>query len=296
MSFDPLSLLAHGLVPLPWWGYVVVALVFTHITIASVTIYLHRSQAHRGLDLHPIASHFFRFWLWPPTAMGTTDWVATQPKPHATRAPAHRPACKPCPCRRSGRLGEQFVWHVPMGLWRPVLIEQVGHVVAEWLHCETRVEDGDLARLALRTRLRNLDGRIMTGELSIRVSPENFQGGPPLEMKRALRLAGHEVQDVAVKLALPHPRLWSPWSHGGPALYRAESDVTAVERRSAPPTDTGGTRDVPLHPTPPAPPGHSSSRRTWLPIVPLPVQQPVSPLSQPARATEDSISPLRAAG
>ena len=44
MSFDPLSLLAHGLVPLPWWGYVVVALALTHITIAAVTIYLHRSR------------------------------------------------------------------------------------------------------------------------------------------------------------------------------------------------------------------------------------------------------------
>ncbi|MEP6997643.1 MAG: fatty acid desaturase [Betaproteobacteria bacterium] len=83
MSFDPLSLLAHGLVPLPWWGYVVVALVFTHITIASVTIYLHRSQAHRGLDLHPIASHFFRFWLWLTTGMVTKEWVAIHRKHHA---------------------------------------------------------------------------------------------------------------------------------------------------------------------------------------------------------------------
>ncbi|HEX3631155.1 MAG TPA: fatty acid desaturase [Casimicrobiaceae bacterium] len=83
MSFDPLSLLAHGLVPLPWWGYVVVALVFTHITIAAVTIYLHRSQAHRGLDLHPTVSHFFRFWLWLTTGMVTKEWVAIHRKHHA---------------------------------------------------------------------------------------------------------------------------------------------------------------------------------------------------------------------
>ena len=83
MSFDPLSLLAHGLVPLPWWGYVVVALVFTHITIAAVTIYLHRSQAHRGLDLHPLVSHFFRFWLWLTTGMVTKEWVAIHRKHHA---------------------------------------------------------------------------------------------------------------------------------------------------------------------------------------------------------------------
>src|SRR5580765_6004392 len=83
MSFDPLSLLPHGLVPLPWWGYVVVGLVFTHITIAAVTIYLHRSQAHRGLDLHPVASHCFRFWLWLTTGMVTKEWVAVHRKHHA---------------------------------------------------------------------------------------------------------------------------------------------------------------------------------------------------------------------
>ncbi|HEY7944158.1 MAG: fatty acid desaturase [Burkholderiales bacterium] len=83
MSFDPLSLLAHGLVPLPWWGYVVAALVLTHVTIAAVTIYLHRSQAHRGLDLHPAISHFFRFWLWLTTGMVTKEWVAIHRKHHA---------------------------------------------------------------------------------------------------------------------------------------------------------------------------------------------------------------------
>ncbi|HSO93902.1 MAG TPA: hypothetical protein VLS53_05460 [Candidatus Dormibacteraeota bacterium] len=153
---------------------------------------------------------------------------------------------KPYPSREIGRLGEQFAWHVPMGLWRPVLLEQVGHVVAEWLHCEPRVEDGDLARLTLRARLRNLDGRIMTGELGIRVSPENFKAGSPLEMKRAFRLAGHEVQEVAVELALPHPRLWSPWTQGEPSLYRAEIEVTADERRSASLRELFGIRDVAL--------------------------------------------------
>ena len=153
---------------------------------------------------------------------------------------------KPYPSREVGRLGEQFAWHVPMGLWRPVLIEQVGHVVAEWLHCEPRVEDGDLARLTLRARLRNLDGRIMTGELGIRVTPENFKSGAQLEMKRALRLAGHEVQDVVIELALPHPRLWSPWAHGEPNLYRAEIEITADDRRSASLSETFGIREVAL--------------------------------------------------
>lgn len=75
--------IAHGLVPLPVWGYILFALVTTHITIASVTIYLHRHQAHRALDLHPVVSHFFRFWLWLTTGMVTAEWVAVHRKHHA---------------------------------------------------------------------------------------------------------------------------------------------------------------------------------------------------------------------
>ena len=73
----------NGLFDLPWWGYVVVALVLTHITIAAVTIFLHRHQAHRALDLHPIPSHFFRFWLWLTTGMVTREWAAIHRKHHA---------------------------------------------------------------------------------------------------------------------------------------------------------------------------------------------------------------------
>ncbi len=83
MSYDALSLASHGLIDLPWWGYVVVTLVLTHVTIASVTIFLHRAQAHRALDLHPIVSHFFRFWLWLTTGMLTKEWVAIHRKHHA---------------------------------------------------------------------------------------------------------------------------------------------------------------------------------------------------------------------
>jgi stearoyl-CoA desaturase (delta-9 desaturase) len=83
MSYDFLSFASHGLIDLPWWGYIVVALVMTHITIACVTIYLHRSQAHRALDLHPAVAHFFRFWLWLTTGMLTKEWVAIHRKHHA---------------------------------------------------------------------------------------------------------------------------------------------------------------------------------------------------------------------
>ena len=81
----------EGLIALPWWGYIVVALVFTHITIASVTIYLHRHQAHRALDLHPVVSHFFRFWLWLTSGMVTKEWAAIHRKHHAKCETAEDP-------------------------------------------------------------------------------------------------------------------------------------------------------------------------------------------------------------
>ncbi len=78
-----LSFLDTGLADFSWWQIVVYTLVTTHITIAGVTIYLHRCQAHRALDLHPIASHFFRGWLWLTTGMVTREWAAIHRKHHA---------------------------------------------------------------------------------------------------------------------------------------------------------------------------------------------------------------------
>lgn len=74
---------AHGLSGLVWWQVLLVALVLTHITIVSVTLYLHRCQAHRALELHPAVSHFFRLWLWMSTGMLTKEWTAVHRKHHA---------------------------------------------------------------------------------------------------------------------------------------------------------------------------------------------------------------------
>ncbi len=72
-----------GIYDLEWWQLALVALALTHVTIAAVTIFLHRHQAHRALELHPIASHFFRFWLWMTTGMVTKEWAAIHRKHHA---------------------------------------------------------------------------------------------------------------------------------------------------------------------------------------------------------------------
>jgi stearoyl-CoA desaturase (Delta-9 desaturase) len=81
---DPLlQWLSHGALQASWWQVLLYTLVTTHITIAAVTIFLHRAQAHRAVDLGPIPSHFFRFWLWIGTGMLTKEFVAVHRKHHA---------------------------------------------------------------------------------------------------------------------------------------------------------------------------------------------------------------------
>ncbi len=78
-----LDFLSNGLLHATGWQIFFYTLIVTHITIAGVTIYLHRCQAHRALDLHAIPSHFFRFWLWITTGMVTKEWAAIHRKHHA---------------------------------------------------------------------------------------------------------------------------------------------------------------------------------------------------------------------
>ena len=83
--------LAHGTWNLTWWQIVLFSLAMTHVTMVSVTVFLHRHQAHRALDLHPIASHFFRFWLWLTTGQVTKEWAAIHRKHHAKCEQAEDP-------------------------------------------------------------------------------------------------------------------------------------------------------------------------------------------------------------
>lgn len=83
-----------GNVDLPWWGYVLITIAYTHITIASVTIFLHRFVTHRALDLHPAVQFFFRSWLWLTTGMFTKVWASLHRKHHAkceTKDDPHSP-------------------------------------------------------------------------------------------------------------------------------------------------------------------------------------------------------------
>ena len=97
--------LGHGLFDLAWWQMVLITLVLTHITIASVTIYLHRHSAHRALDLHPIPAHFFRFWLWMTTGQVTKEWTAIHRKHHAK-------------CEREGDPHSPVVYGIETVFWK----------------------------------------------------------------------------------------------------------------------------------------------------------------------------------
>ena len=83
--------LGHGVWDLSWWQIILFTLAMTHVTIASVTIFLHRHQAHRALDLHPIPSHFFRLWLWLTTGQVTKEWASIHRKHHAKCEQAEDP-------------------------------------------------------------------------------------------------------------------------------------------------------------------------------------------------------------
>src|SRR5690625_840225 len=78
-----IQFMANGVMDWSWWKILLFTLAMTHVTIIAVTVFLHRSQAHRGLDLHPAVMHFFRFWLWLTTGMVTKEWVAIHRKHHA---------------------------------------------------------------------------------------------------------------------------------------------------------------------------------------------------------------------
>jgi stearoyl-CoA desaturase (delta-9 desaturase) len=73
----------YGLANLPWWGNVLVTLAWMHVTLIAITVYFHREQAHRSVDLHPALRHFFRLWLWLTTGAPTKEWVAVHRKHHA---------------------------------------------------------------------------------------------------------------------------------------------------------------------------------------------------------------------
>ena len=83
LALDEVVLILLGLLDVSVWTLVIWTLLSCHFTLLSVTVFLHRAQAHRSVELHPALQHCFRFWLWLTTGMVTREWVAVHRKHHA---------------------------------------------------------------------------------------------------------------------------------------------------------------------------------------------------------------------
>jgi stearoyl-CoA desaturase (delta-9 desaturase) len=133
MTAKRASMLFSGLLDLSWWGLILVALGLTHITIAAVTIFLHRHQAHRALGLHPAVSHFFRLWLWLTTGMVTKEWAAIHRKHHAKCETAEDPHSPQIHGINKVLWGGVFLY-VKEAHHRPETMERYGHGTPDdWL-------------------------------------------------------------------------------------------------------------------------------------------------------------------
>jgi beta-mannosidase len=135
-----------------------------------------------------------------------------------------------------------YRWEVPVGLWRQVELEYTGPVILDWVGLRPRVEAGDVGRVEIEARLRNLDGRQMAGEVAVEVEGPGLS--TPLRLRRAISMAGVSEQTVEMTLTIPRVERWWPWRLGEPLLYRATTTVTVRGRESVQTKEHFGFREV----------------------------------------------------
>jgi len=150
---------------------------------------------------------------------------------------------RPYPASAYMSLGDPYRWEVPLGLWRPVELQYVGPVTVDWMRLKPTLEAGD-GRLDVETRLRNLDGRQMDGEVEIVVTAVAPLTAPPLRIRRDFRLGGGAEQVMTVRFALPSAKRWEPWRFGEQPMYRVEMAVHVGGLESARVSDDFAFRDL----------------------------------------------------
>ena len=143
--------------------------------------------------------------------------------------------CKPYPNHALSNPPPGRVWTVPLGLWREVLLEETGPVVANWLRLTPEFADADWAgsgeRLAgsvalrVEVELRNLVARPVRLALKGKLSPANFDGDEVAATEAEVELGPGEGKVHVLMLALREPALWWPWTHGEPRLYRLQLEA-----------------------------------------------------------------------
>ena len=154
---------------------------------------------------------------------------------------------RPYPASAFFSLPPEYRWEVPLGLWGAVELEYVGAVVMDWMRLRPRVEAGDTGRLEVELRLRNLDGRNMSGECLIEVSDPDRAQAPPLRLRREFHIAGGTEQTLTLHLSVPQARRWSPWRFGPAHLYEVSASVLVGGERSSEVLDRFGFRESLIH-------------------------------------------------
>ena len=147
---------------------------------------------------------------------------------------------KPYPASAYASLPEPYRLQVPLGLWQPVELQYIGPITFDWLRITPSFEGGD-GRLEVESRLRNLDGRQMDGEVELSIP---VPGREPLRLRRELHLAGGMEQTVSMRLAFPGAQRWHPWRLGEQPLYRAELIARSAEGESSRVEDAFAFREL----------------------------------------------------
>jgi beta-mannosidase len=149
---------------------------------------------------------------------------------------------RPYPSSAWFSLPPTYRWEVPVGLWRAVELEYTGPVVLDRVRLRPRIEAGDVGRVEVEARLRNLDGREMQGEVAVEL--EGPELATPLRLRRAFTLAGVSERTVEMTMTVPRVMRWWPWRTGEQHLYRAVTTVITRGRDSVRAEDAFGFRDV----------------------------------------------------
>ncbi|HEX9075250.1 MAG TPA: glycoside hydrolase family 2 TIM barrel-domain containing protein [Anaerolineae bacterium] len=158
--------------------------------------------------------------------------------------------CKPYPSTYYPHLPAPHEWTVPLGLWQPVSLQMSGDVFVESFNVFPEVthphwtDGADSASVRVVLQLRNLTHVTKAARLGIEIAPHNFAGETAGRGNWEITLEGSTARRLTFTLNWPQPRLWFPWTHGAPDLYRATLSVASGEAPVHEFMQVFGVRDI----------------------------------------------------
>ncbi|HEV2954326.1 MAG TPA: hypothetical protein VG015_09560 [Candidatus Dormibacteraeota bacterium] len=153
---------------------------------------------------------------------------------------------RPYPASAYFSLPAEYQWEMPVGLWRPVELEYLGAVAIDWMRLNPRLE-ADIGRLEIEARLRNLDGREMSGNVVFEITPPQ---GAPLRLSRDFTIAGGLEKTLSMSMSIPGVQRWWPWRLGASDTYGARAELRVGGELSAVVEDRFGFREMEVRAAP----------------------------------------------